>query len=105
MKNYRVVVTEEAQKDLRRKLAYIRNKLKNPQAVKNVYEDYKLTRKELEKVAGTIHGPDSEVLKLRKLKRINFRSHNYFMLLRLNGNRAEVTNIFHDSEDFESKMV
>ena len=39
MKNYRVVVTEEAQKDLRRNLAYIRNKLKNPQAVKNVYED------------------------------------------------------------------
>ena len=66
MKKYRVVVTEEAQKDLRGKLAYIRKKLRNPQAVKNVYADYKLARKELEKVAGTIHEPDSEVLKLRK---------------------------------------
>lgn len=91
--------------DLRGKLAYIRKKLRNPQAVKNVYADYKLTRKELEEVAGTIHEPDSEVLKLRKLKRINFRSHNYFMLFRLNDDRVEITNIFHDSEDFENKFV
>lgn len=105
MKKYRVVVTKEAQKDLRGKLAYIRNKLKNPQAVKNVYADYKLTRKELEKVAGTIHEPDSEVLKQRKLKRINFRSHQYFMLFRIQDDRAEITNIFHDSEDYENKLV
>ena len=34
MKNYRVVVTEEAQKDLRRKLAYIRNKLRNYRTIR-----------------------------------------------------------------------
>ncbi len=50
MKTYRVVVTRQAQNDLREKLGYIRDHLKNPQAVKRVYDDYRQTRKALERV-------------------------------------------------------
>ena len=104
MKKYRVVATKQAQRDLRQKLAYIRDHLKNPQAVQSVYSNYKKTRVVLAENAGSIHESESEKLKERDLKRINFRTHNYFMLFRIVGNRAEITNIFHGSEDHENKL-
>ena len=104
MKKYRVVITPKAQADLKGKLAYIRDRLKNPQAVQSVYNDYKQTRKALEEMAETIREPDSDELRKRKLKRINFRSHNYFMLFRIRDDRVEITNIFHGTEDFENKL-
>lgn len=104
MKKYKAVITIQAQVDLRGKLAYIRNHLKNPQAVQSVYNDYKLTRNTLEEAADTVREPDSMELKKRELKRINFRTHNYFMLFRIRDDRVEITNIFHSSEDFENKL-
>lgn len=104
MKKYKTVITKQAQADLRGKLAYIRDRLKNPQAVQSVYDDYKLTRIILEEVVDTIHEPDSVKLKKQDLKRINFRTHNYFMLFRIRDDRVEITNIFHGSEDFENKL-
>ena len=89
---------------MRGNLAYIRDHLKNPQAVQSVYNDYKLTRKVSEEAAETIREPDSVELKKRDLKRINFRTHNYFMLFRIRDNRVEITNTFHGSEDFENKL-
>lgn len=104
MKKYKAVITKQAQEDLRGKLAYIRNHLKNPQAVQSVYNDYKLTRKTLEELAETIREPDSVELRSREMKRINFRMHNYFMLFRIRNDRVEITNIFHGSEDYENKL-
>ena len=104
MKKFKVVITKQAQADLRGKLAYIRDHLKNPKAAQSVYDDYKLTRSTLEEVADTIREPDSVELKKRDLKRINFRTHNYFMLFRIRDDRVEITNIFHGSEDFENKL-
>lgn len=104
MKKYKVVLTKQAQADLRGKLVYIRDRLKNPQAVQSVYDDYKLTRKALKKVAETIREPDSKELEKRDLKRVNFRTHNYFMLFRIRDDKVEIINIFHGSEDFENKL-
>lgn len=63
MKEYKVVITEQAQADLRIKLTYIRDHLRNHQAVQSIYDDYKLTRKALKDVAGTIREPDGLELK------------------------------------------
>lgn len=104
MKKHRVVMTKQAQTDLKDKLSYIRDHLKNLQAVQSVYDDYKLTRRTLGDVAATIREPESMKLKERQLKRINFRTHNYFMLFRIRDDRVEITNIFHGSEDFDNKL-
>ena len=36
--------------------------------------------------------------------RINFLSHRYFMLYRIENNTVYVDNIFHELQDYESKM-
>lgn len=48
--------------------------------------------------------PDSEILKQRKLKRMNFLKHDYFILYTIVYDKAVITNIFHSLEDHESKL-
>ena len=104
MKKYKVVITSEAYNDIRNITAYILKKFKNPQAAKSVMDDFRRTRKTLSATAGSIKDSDSDILRQRSTKRINFRSHSFFMLFYLEDNLAVVTNVFSDSEDFEKKL-
>ncbi len=105
MKKYRVIVSPDAKDDLRRALTYIKKELKNPQAARSVMDDYITTRKTLSKTAGSLKESESDsICGKRGLKRINFLRHNYFILFRLDGDDAVVTNIFHDLEDYENKL-
>lgn len=105
MKKYRVIVSPDAKEDLRRALAYIKKELKNPQAARNVMDDYIATRKTLSNTAASLKEPEPDsICGKRGLKRINFLRHNYFILFKLDGDDAIVTNIFHGTEDYEEKL-
>ena len=105
MKQYKVIVTPDAEEDLRKYVAYLRDVKKNPQAVKNVLEDFRDTKKSLKNVAGSIKEPDSEKLKERNLKRMNFLRHNYFVLFYIgDDDKVYITDVFHGLEDYESKL-
>ncbi len=104
MNTYRVIVTDDAKKDFLRYRDYLIYVKKNSQAAKNLVNDYRETRKKLEIVAGSLKDPDSEKLKARRLKRINFLKHDYFLLYRIDGNTVSVTNMFHSLEDYENKL-
>lgn len=104
MRSYLVKVTPAAKEDLKRYLEYIQRKLKNPQAAKSVAQDFRETKNRLKNIAGSIAEPESEKLRKRKLKRINFQRHDYFLLYRINDGVVEITNMFHGSEDYESKL-
>ncbi len=105
MKQYKVIVTPDAEEDLRRYVAYLHDVKKNPQAVKNVLEDFRDTKKSLQNVAGRLKEPDSEKLKERGLKRMNFLRHNYFVLFYIgDDDKVYITDVFHGLEDYESKL-
>lgn len=105
MKKYNVKVTPDAEKDLRAHLVYLNNEKKNPQAVRNVIDDFNETANMLSTVASSIAEPDSEKLKTRGLKRINFKRHNYFLLYYIGADDVVyITNVFHNLEDFEDKL-
>ncbi len=104
MKKYRVFVTDDAKHDLRKYIRYLKEVKKSPQAAKNVMADYTTTRKSLETLAGSIKEPESIELIKRELKRINFKKHNYFLLFRIEDDKAYVTNMFHGLEDYENKL-
>ena len=105
MRRFKVIVTPDAEEDLKRYVIYIRNKLKNPQAVKNVLYDFKETKKSLSSVAESLPDPISEALLSRGLKRINFLKHNYFMLYYIGMDGiVYITNIFHGLENFDQKL-
>ena len=93
MKALRVIVTPDAENDLRTYLSYLRDVKKSPQSLKSVLEDFRETKNVLSTVARSLQEPESEDLKLRGLKRINFRKHNYFMLYHIDSdNVVYITN-------------
>lgn len=104
MKTYKVVVTDEAQEAFKRYLRYVKNIKKNPYAAKNILDDYIATRKQLSSCAGMLAEPESEKLRQRNLKRMNFLNHDYFILFKMENDKAVIVSVFHSLDDFENKL-
>ncbi|MBR1642158.1 MAG: type II toxin-antitoxin system RelE/ParE family toxin [Butyrivibrio sp.] len=104
MKKYNAIRTDDAENDLERYIAYLINEKQNPQAASNVLDDYDETIDSLEEVAGSLREPTSLKLRSRGLKRMNFLHHDYLLLYRIEGETVYITNVFHQREDFESKL-
>ncbi len=104
MKQYKLVVTKDVRNDLERYLSYIKNRYKNPQAIRNVRDDFYETASSLRTLAESIKKPESEKMNEKQLKRINFSSHNYFLLFRITGDTVEIVQMFHFLEDYENKL-
>ena len=102
---YKVVITEDAQADLDRFINYLIFDKNSKQAGSNVLEDFKATIDTLSFVAGSLKYCDNRKLKENGYRRINFMSHKYFMLYRIEDERVIVDNIFHELQDYENKML
>lgn len=103
--DYKVVITSDAEIDLDEHIQYLLFEKKNLQAASNVLDDFEATKNSLSKVAGSLRLCSN--LKLNKFgyRRINFLSHRYFMLYRIEGDLAIVDKIFHELQDYENKMM
>ena len=104
MKEYKVIEAPRVKKDIKKYVGYLRNVKMSVQAAQALFDDYRATKKRLANIAGSLPDPDSEELKQRGLKRINFEKHNYFFLFRINGDKVEIAAMFHGLEDYENKL-
>jgi len=102
---YKVVITSDAEADLDGFLRYLLLEKKSDQAASNVLNDFEATKISLSKVAGSLKLCDNPRLRELGYRRMNFLSHRYFMLFRLEGNTAIVDNIFHELQDYENKIM
>jgi len=66
--------------------------------------DFDATVEKLKVAAGGLKLCDNPRLKALGYKRINFQTHRYFMMYRIEGRDVYVDNIFHELQDYESKM-
>ena len=104
MKKYKVLVAPRAKKDVKKYVSYLRNVRLSMQAAQALFDDYRSTKKRLADICKYIGEPESEKLKQRGLKRINFTRHNYFFLFRVKGDTVEIVAMFHGLEDYENKI-
>ena len=81
--DYKVVITKDAEDDLDRFVKYLIFEKKNMQAAQNVLDDYDATIESLKHVAGSLKLCDNPKLRALGYRRINFLSHRYFMLYRI----------------------
>ena len=102
--DYKVVVTKDAEEDLERFIKYLIFEKKSLQAAENVLNDYDATIESLRHVAGSLKLCDNPRLHQLKYRRINFLSHRYFMLYRVEDDVVIIDNIFHELQDYENKM-
>ena len=101
---YKVVITFDAEQDLEEIIRYLLIEKKSAEAAANVLNDFETTKQNLSKVAGSLKYCDNPKLKDQGYKRINFLSHRYFMMYRIQGDKVIVDNIFHELQDYENKM-
>ncbi|HJC89685.1 MAG TPA: type II toxin-antitoxin system RelE/ParE family toxin [Candidatus Mediterraneibacter excrementigallinarum] len=102
--DYKVVVTPDAEHDLEEYVGYLLFEKKNDQAARNLLDDFEITKKILQNVAGSLKYCENPKLKEQGYKRINFTAHRYFMLYRISGNLVIIDNIFHELQDYENRM-
>ncbi|WP_330373093.1 type II toxin-antitoxin system RelE/ParE family toxin [Oribacterium sp. FC2011] len=97
-------MTESAEADLDGFIWYLLNKKKSVQAASNLIDDFEATKDSLSLVAGSLKFCDNPRLKKLGYRRLNFLSHRYFLLYRLDGEKAIIDNIFHELQDYESRI-
>lgn len=102
--DYKVVLTTDAENDFDRLIQYLLFEKRNEQPAKNLLNDFELTKQNLERIAGSLRYCSNPKLKELGYKRINFISHRYFLLFRIDGKTAIVDNIFHELQDYENNF-
>ncbi len=102
--DYRVVITSDAEEDLDKFIKYLLFEKENPQAAQNVLNDFDATKESLKHVAGSLKLCENPRLRKLGYRRINFLNHRYFMMYRIEDNVVYIDNIFHELQDYESKM-
>ena len=101
---YKVVVTSDAEEDLDRFIRYLLFEKRSEQAATNVLNDFEATIRSLSQVAGSLKLCDNPRLKTLGYRKINFLSHRYFMLYRIEDEMVYVDIIFHELQDYENKI-
>ena len=102
--DYRVVITADAEEDLDKFIKYLLFEKENPQAAQNVLNDFDATTESLKRVAGSLKLCDNPRLRKQGYRRINFLNHRYYMMYRIEDDVVYIDNIFHELQDYESKM-
>ncbi|SDA62347.1 Plasmid stabilization system protein ParE [Butyrivibrio sp. INlla18] len=101
---YKVIITSDAENDLDGFIKYLLFEKKNEQAASSVLNDFQAAVKSLSQVAESLKFCDNPKLKSLGYRRINFLSHRYFMLYRIDEDKVIVDSIFHELQDYENKM-
>ena len=103
--DYRIVITEDAERDLDTFVRYLLFEKRNEQAAANLLDDFEAVKEILSHAAGSFKECENPRLKELGYRRVNFRMHRYFLLYRIIDSTVFVDNVFHELQDYENKMI
>ena len=102
--DYKIVMSKGAEEDIDRFVTYLLFEKKSEQAARNLINDFEATKINLTNVAESLKLCDNPKLRELGYHRINFLSHRYFMLYRIENDTVYVDNIFHELQDYENNL-
>lgn len=105
MDSFDVIISPKALSQLNDYIDYLQYTLLNEQAARNLWQDALDTRGQLSKVAGSLKPCSHPQLKKNGYRPINFLSHRYLMLYRIEGKTAYVDAIYHQLQDYENTFA
>ena len=103
--DYKVVITEDAELDMDNFVHFLLFEKKNEQAASNLIDDFDAVIATLTHAAESIKLCENQHLRELGYRRINFKSHRYFMLYRVEEDMVYADNIFHELQDYENRMI
>lgn len=88
--DYKIVMSKGAEEDIDRFVTYLLFEKKSEQAARNLINDFEATKINLTNVAESLKLCDNPKLRELGYHRINFLSHRYFMLYRIENDTVYV---------------
>ena len=101
---FEVELSEHAEEQYDAILFYLAYKLKNPQAVSGVMEDFDTAIKLLERNADVYGMCNSRKLRDLGFHKLHFEKHKYLMVYRIKEHRVIVEGIYHELQDYENSI-
>lgn len=102
--SFRVEVSELADAQYDKFLAYIYIVLKNPQAAGNLMQDFDETIELLEEKADGFGYCRSERLRELGFHKIHFKRHRYLLVYRVKKDRVIVEGMYHELQDYDNAI-
>ncbi|MGN0290703.1 MAG: type II toxin-antitoxin system RelE/ParE family toxin [Lachnospiraceae bacterium] len=102
---FNVELSELAEQQYDKILSYIANELKNPQALKNVMDDFDDTIETLEQMADSFGYCNSNRLKEMGLHKIKFARHRYLLVYRVCKSQVIIEGMYHEMQDYENAII
>ncbi len=102
---FNVKISSLAEKQYDAILSYIANKLKNPQALESVMDDYDRTIERLEKEANVFGFCSSNKLRFLGFHKIHFDAHRYLFVYRIVDDTVIVEGLYHELQDYENAII
>ncbi|MCM1237681.1 MAG: type II toxin-antitoxin system RelE/ParE family toxin [Ruminococcus flavefaciens] len=101
---YKVEISDLAERQYDKFLNYIYNVLMNPQAAASLIQDFNDTVKILERQAGSLGYCNSERLRKLGIHKIHLQNHRYLLLYRINQENVIVEGMYHELQDYDNAI-
>ena len=105
MDTYKTIFSPSAVELLESYLNYIENEYSAYETARSIYQDALETQKRLETVAGSLGYLKDPALASMGYRKINFKHHRYLMIYRVDGDKAFIVAIYHQSQDYENILM
>ena len=101
---FEVELSKHAEKQYGNILGYLNYKLKNPQAVSAVADDFDASISVLEETADSFGYCQSDKLRKMGLRKLHFKKHRYLIVYRIVGRKVVIEGIYHELQDYENAI-
>lgn len=101
---YKVEISDLADRQYDKFLNYIYNVLLNPQAAFSLMQDFDDTIKVLEEQADSFGHCNSEQLRKLGFHKIHFQRHRYLLVYRVRQDSVIVEGMYHELQDYENAI-
>lgn len=101
---YKVEISDLAERQYDRFLNYIYNVLLNPQAAASLMQDFDDTVKILKEQAGSLGYCNSERLRKLGFHKVHFQRHRYLLVYRIKQEHVIVEGMYHELQDYANAI-
>lgn len=101
---YKVEVSDLANRQYDKFLNYIYNALMNPQAASSLMQDFDDTVRILEGYADSFGYCNSERLRKLEFHKIHLQRHRYLLVYRIKGEIVIIEGMYHELQDYENAI-
>lgn len=101
---YKLLIAEQAEKQIEKAIAYVTEVLKNPKAAADILDDILHVYNTLEKDAASFAFCEDNYLRAKGYRKFSLYKHDYIVIYRVNEDIVYIAGFFHMLENYRMKL-